>query len=85
MLATQNRIVFLDYLRVVACFMVMAIHSAEPFYLGGNHVYGLGLYGTSFAQGARSREMDLLEATGSDMIATVNYSTSGSFMIYCSA
>ncbi len=35
MLATQNRIVFLDYLRVVACFMVMAIHSAEPFYLGG--------------------------------------------------
>ena len=35
MLATQNRVVFLDYLRVVACFMVMAIHSAEPFYLGG--------------------------------------------------
>ena len=34
-MATQNRIVFLDYLRAVACFMVMAIHSAEPFYLGG--------------------------------------------------
>ena len=31
----RNRIVFLDYLRVIACFMVMAIHSAEPFYLGG--------------------------------------------------
>ena len=31
----RNRVVFLDYLRVVACFMVMAIHSAEPFYLGG--------------------------------------------------
>ena len=31
----QKRIVFLDYLRVVACFMVMAIHSCEPFYLGG--------------------------------------------------
>ena len=31
----QMRIVFLDYLRVIACFMVMAIHSAEPFYLGG--------------------------------------------------
>ena len=30
-----SRIVFLDYLRVIACFMVMAIHSAEPFYLGG--------------------------------------------------
>ena len=34
-LSRHNRIVFLDYLRVVACFMVMAIHSAEPFYLGG--------------------------------------------------
>ena len=32
---TQSRIAFLDYLRVAACFMVMAIHSAEPFYLGG--------------------------------------------------
>ena len=31
----NERIVFLDYLRVIACFMVMAIHSAEPFYLGG--------------------------------------------------
>ena len=31
-----ERIVFLDYLRVIACFMVMAIHSAEPFYLGGS-------------------------------------------------
>ena len=31
----KERIAFLDYLRVVACFMVMAIHSAEPFYLGG--------------------------------------------------
>ena len=31
----RERVVFLDWLRVVACFMVMAIHSAEPFYLGG--------------------------------------------------
>ena len=30
-----ERVVFLDWLRVIACFMVMAIHSAEPFYLGG--------------------------------------------------
>lgn len=34
-MTTQSRIVFLDWLRVIACFMVMAIHSAEPFYLGG--------------------------------------------------
>ena len=32
----KERVVFLDWLRVVACFMVMAIHSAEPFYLGGD-------------------------------------------------
>ena len=31
--SAQTRIEFLDYLRVVACFMVLAIHSAEPFYL----------------------------------------------------
>lgn len=30
-----NRIIFLDYLRVIACFMVMVVHSCEPFYLGG--------------------------------------------------
>ena len=30
-----GRIAFLDHLRFVACFMVMAIHSCEPFYLGG--------------------------------------------------
>ena len=32
---TGDRVVFLDWLRVIACFMVMAIHSCEPFYLGG--------------------------------------------------
>ena len=31
----KDRIAFLDWLRVVACFMVMAIHAAESFYLGG--------------------------------------------------
>lgn len=32
----NNRIVFLDYLRVIACLMVMLVHSCEPFYLGGD-------------------------------------------------
>ena len=30
----SNRIVFLDWLRVAACLMVMGVHSIEPFYLG---------------------------------------------------
>lgn len=32
---TENRIIWLDWLRVCACFMVMVVHSTEPFYLGG--------------------------------------------------
>lgn len=32
----MKREVWLDYLRVVACLMVMVIHSTEPFYLGGD-------------------------------------------------
>jgi surface polysaccharide O-acyltransferase-like enzyme len=31
----KERIVFLDYLRVLACFMVMVIHAVEPFYFDG--------------------------------------------------
>ena len=60
MLATQNRIVFLDYLRVDSA----SLDSARHLDHGGDHIYGLGHYGTSFAQGARSREMDLLKAVG---------------------
>lgn len=37
--ADNQRIVFLDYLRVVACFMVILVHSIEPFYLGGEGSY----------------------------------------------
>ena len=35
----RERIIFLDYLRVVACFMVLLVHSIEPFYLGGEGTY----------------------------------------------
>lgn len=35
----NERIVFLDYLRVVACFMVILVHSIEPFYLGGEGTF----------------------------------------------
>ena len=31
----MERVVFLDYLRVIACFMVITVHCIEPFYLGG--------------------------------------------------
>ena len=31
----RKREVWIDYLRVIACFMVLTVHSTEPFYLGG--------------------------------------------------
>ncbi|MGM9753131.1 MAG: acyltransferase [Candidatus Cryptobacteroides sp.] len=33
---TQQRQVWIDWLRVAACFMVMVVHCTEPFYLGGD-------------------------------------------------
>lgn len=35
MSSNSNRVVFLDWLRFIACFMVMLVHCIEPFYLGG--------------------------------------------------
>ena len=32
----RNREVWIDWLRVAACFMVFVVHSTEPFYLGGD-------------------------------------------------
>lgn len=34
-MTNNNRVVFLDYLRLAACFMVMIIHAVEPFYFDG--------------------------------------------------
>lgn len=35
----MKRVIFLDYLRVIAIFMVLVIHSTEPYYLGGDGTY----------------------------------------------
>ena len=34
-LKTKNRVVWVDWMRVAACFMVVVVHATEPFYLGG--------------------------------------------------
>lgn len=34
-LKTDNRVVWVDWMRVAACFMVFVVHTTEPFYLGG--------------------------------------------------
>lgn len=38
-MSDNNRIYFLDYVRAVACFMVIMVHCIEPFYLGGEGTY----------------------------------------------
>lgn len=35
----NKRIVWTDWLRVMACFMVMVVHSTEPIYLGGDGAF----------------------------------------------
>ncbi|MBR6655134.1 MAG: acyltransferase family protein [Alistipes sp.] len=35
-LKTENRVVWVDWMRVIACFMVIVVHATEPFYLGGD-------------------------------------------------
>ena len=34
-IANNSRAIWIDWLRVIACFMVFVVHSTEPFYLGG--------------------------------------------------
>ena len=34
-LKNENRVVWVDWMRVIACFMVILTHAIEPFYLGG--------------------------------------------------
>lgn len=36
---TDGRVVWIDWMRVAACFMVMVVHCVEPFYLGGEGSY----------------------------------------------
>ena len=33
---TSNREIWVDWMRVAACFMVIMVHATEPFYLGGD-------------------------------------------------
>ena len=37
----SNRIVFLDYLRVIACFMVMLVHCCEQFYFNDDGSFAM--------------------------------------------
>ena len=49
-----SRIVFLDWLRVIACFMVILVHCIEPFYLGGPGTYIASLSDACWVTGLNS-------------------------------
>ncbi|NCC10347.1 MAG: hypothetical protein EOM31_07565, partial [Bacteroidia bacterium] len=34
----NERVIFLDYLRVIACFMVIMVHSCEFFFINGDQI-----------------------------------------------
>ena len=48
MLLKSERVVFLDWLRFIACFMVMLVHCIEPFYLGGTEGTYIASWGNAF-------------------------------------
>lgn len=35
----SNRIIWIDWMRVAACFMVIVVHCTEPFYIGGSESF----------------------------------------------
>ena len=44
----NSRVVFLDWLRFIACFMVILVHCIEPFYLGGPEGTYIASWGDAF-------------------------------------
>ena len=44
----DKRIVFLDYLRVIAIFMVMVVHCCEQFYFNGDGDFHIASAGDAF-------------------------------------
>ncbi len=44
----RERVVFLDWLRFIACFMVILVHCIEPFYLGGPEGTYIASWGDAF-------------------------------------
>ena len=52
--AGTTRIVFLDYLRVLACLMVIATHSCDSFYIGPGGVWQCAVFLSAAGRGKRA-------------------------------
>lgn len=81
-LKTDNRVVWVDWMRVVACFMVILVHSTEPFYLGGEGAQILTLadaYWSSFFDSVVRACVPLFIVASSYLQFPLHYS-SGEFL-----
>ncbi|NDV68231.1 acyltransferase [Dysgonomonas sp. 25] len=73
----RERIVFLDYLRVFACFMVIVVHACEFFYIGENSSISIapgdGLW-VSYIDGAMRAAVPLFIMTSSYLLLPLKVS-----------
>ena len=76
-LPSRSREVWIDWMRIAACFMVMVVHSTEPFYLGGEGSQILTRADASSEQIAKIRKGDQNDWMTSleDGFLTLHYST----------
>lgn len=76
---TENRLVWIDWARVIACFLVMVVHSTEPFYLGGNGTNILSksdVLWVAFFEGVSRPCVPLFVLISCYLLLPVKYSTS---------
>lgn len=77
-----HREVWVDWMRVIACFMVMLIHCTEPFYLGGDGALVLtksDAFWASFIDSAVRMCVPLFVIASSYLLFPTKYS-SGEFL-----
>ena len=80
--SVDGRIVFLDYLRFIACFMVVVVHCIEPFYLGGEGTFIRNVSDAAwvtFADSALRAAVPLFVMASSYLLFPLKYDTATFF------
>lgn len=79
----KSRVVFLDWLRVLACFMVMVVHSCELFYFNDNGDFAVdsssAAFWVSWVDAACRQAVPLFVMASAFLLFPVNRSTGGFF------
>ena len=80
--SVDGRIVFLDYLRFIACFMVVVVHCIEPFYLSGEGTFIRNVSDAAwvtFADSALRAAVPLFVMASSYLLFPLKYDTATFF------